>query len=122
MTLSKESVNRAVRTFVFAFAGIALPGFLGFLNDVTAWANDGGQRAFPDAKNLSFLGVSALCAGLVAALNLAVNAIEDSTGKAFLRPVQPKPPKNQAGDATLILLVVICVVVLLLIFGVHFGH
>lgn len=89
--MSRDSVRRAIRTFVVAFLGIAIPGLLGFMNNVTAWAADNGQHAFPDWHDASFILVSAVSAGMIALLNLGVNLIEDATGKGFLRTV---PPKN----------------------------
>jgi len=91
--IGSDAVRRAVRTFLIAFVGIAVPGFLGFLNDVTAWASTNGQRGFPDAHNLSFLLVSAASAGMIAVLNLVWVLIEDKSGHALLRtPTPPAPP------------------------------
>jgi hypothetical protein len=91
--IASDAFRRATRTFMFAFLGIAVPGFLGFLNDVTSWASSDGQRAFPDAHNLTFLLVSAASAAMIALLNLVWVAIEDKTGRALLRtPTPPAPP------------------------------
>lgn len=94
--MSGDAVRRAVRTFVIAFFGLFIPGALGFLNDVTAWATSGGQRPFPDMHSVAFLGVAALAAGLIAIFNLLWNWIEDMTGKGLLRTpqtrTQPGPP------------------------------
>lgn len=83
--MSRDAVRRAIRTFLIAFGGIAVPGGLGFLNNVTAWAADHGQRGFPDWHDASFILVAAVSAGLIAVLNLAVNLVEDGVGKGFLR-------------------------------------
>jgi hypothetical protein len=83
--LAKPSVARAVRTFVIAFLTILIPGLLGWLHDVTAWANGQGATPFPDAHGLAYLGVSAVVAGFIACVNLLVNWLEDATGKAVLR-------------------------------------
>lgn len=91
--ITRDAVNRAVRTFVIAFLGIAVPGLLGFLNDVTAWAAANGQSSFPDAENLTFLLVSAASAAMIALLNLVWVAVEDYSGHAMLRtPTPPAPP------------------------------
>lgn len=90
---ASDAIRRGLRTFGIAFVGIELPGWLGFLNDVTAWASSSGQRAFPDAHNLSFLFVGGVSAGMIAVLNVVVVAIEDKTGRAVLRnPSPPAPP------------------------------
>lgn len=91
-----DSVKRILRTFVVSFVGIALPGVLGFMHDVTAWANSNGQAAFPDAHNLTYLGVSALSAGMIAALNALLIVGENATGKGLLRDVPPKPAAPEA--------------------------
>lgn len=91
--VTRDAVRRAVRTFLIAFLGIAVPGFLGFLNDVTSWAASNGQKAFPDAHNLTFILVSAASAAMIAILNLVWVAVEDKSGHALLRtPTPPAPP------------------------------
>lgn len=95
MVITRDTINRAIRTFVVAFLGIALPGFLGFLHDVTGWANSNGQAAFPNAHNLSFILVAGLSAGMIAVLNVVVGILEDWTGKSLVGPrkgASPPPP------------------------------
>lgn len=79
------SVKRALRTFVITTLALFIPGLLGWLNDLTAWARDQGSTPFPDAHGLLFLGVSAVVAGVIALINLIWNLIEDKWGKGFLR-------------------------------------
>lgn len=86
-----DSAKRVIRTFLVAFVGIAAPGLLGFMHDVTAWANANGQVAFPDAHNLTYLGISALSAAMIAVVNLLLVSGENFIGKGFLRSVPPKP-------------------------------
>lgn len=85
--MNKDSIKRVVRTYLFAFLGTAIPGALGWLHDLTAWANSAGQNPFPEWTSLAFLGVSAISAGFIAALNFAWNFVEDQTGKGLLRKV-----------------------------------
>lgn len=92
MRISRDAVLRTLRTFVIAFGGIAIPGFLGFLNAVTGWANSSGQKPFPDAHNLSFILIAALAAGMIALLNLIVTWLEDVTGKGIGRTPPTGPP------------------------------
>lgn len=94
MNLSRASVNRVIRTFVIAFLGILIPGLLDWLNELTKWAADDGQKAFPPLDNLTFVFVSALVAACIAVVNLVVVLIEDSTGKGFLRDVPPKTDES----------------------------
>jgi len=88
--MSRDSLIRALRTFVITTLALFIPGLLGWLNDVTAWATSNGERPFPDGHGLAYLGVSACVAGVVAAVNLLWNAIEDATGKGLLRTPPPK--------------------------------
>lgn len=87
---SSDSVRRAIRTFVFAWLGLMIPAVLGFMNDVTGWANSHGQGAFPDAHNLSYAAIAALSSAMITAVNLIWNGVEDKTGRGFLRDVPPK--------------------------------
>lgn len=73
------------RTFLWAFLGIAIPGALGWLNDLTAWASSEGQTPFPDARSLAFLGVAAISAGSVALVNALAVWVENRTGVGILR-------------------------------------
>lgn len=82
---ARESVKRAVRTFVITTLALFVPGLLGWLNEITAWARAEGQAPFPDGVGLVYLAVSASVAGVVAVVNLLWNAIEDTTGHAMLR-------------------------------------
>lgn len=83
--MTRDSINRAVRTFVITFVGLFIPGLFGFLNAVTEWARAEGQAPFPDARSLAYVGVTAIVAAVVAAVNLLWNAIEDKTGAKLLR-------------------------------------
>lgn len=90
--MSNDSVRRAIRTFLITTTALFIPGLLGWLNDLTAWASSEGQRPFPNGQGLVYLGVSAIVAGVVAVVNLAWNAIEDASGHAVLRETPPRRP------------------------------
>lgn len=121
--MSRDSIKRAIRTFVIATLALWIPGLLGWINELTQWARDEGSTPFPDARGLAYLGVSAIAAGFVAALNLLWNGVEDATGKGFLRTVPPKAPpaRTQAGAVVVptwlyvVLVVVVILVVLALL-------
>lgn len=89
--LTSSTFRRPARTFVWAFLGIAVPGALGWLNDLTAWASSEGQAPFPPARSLAFLGVAAVSAGSVALVNALGVWLENRTGRAFLR----QPPAGR---------------------------
>lgn len=112
--MTRESVRRTIRTFLQAFLGLMVPGFLGWLNALTEWARDEGQRPFPDGTSLAYLGVSAIVAGVIAVVNLLWNAVEDASGKGFLRSVVPVP-RNEAGAVDVLRVVVVVILVLVAI-------
>ena len=83
--MTRDSVRRALRTFIITTLALFIPGLLGWLNELTAWANSAGERPFPDGHGLAFLGVSACVAGVVAVINLLWNAVEDKAGSGMWR-------------------------------------
>lgn len=97
--MSRDSLRRIIRTFIQAFLGLLLPGLFGWLNELTKWAQDQGQRPFPDAGSLAYLGVAAIGAGAIAVVTLIMTGIEDATGKGFLRTV-PARVRGAAGYVT----------------------
>ena len=88
--MTRDSLRRALRTFIITTVALFIPGLLGWLNAVTEWARGEGSTPFPDAHGLAYLGVSAIVAGVVAVVNLLWNAVEDATGKGLLR----NPPQE----------------------------
>lgn len=92
--MTRDSLRRAIRTFVIATLALFVPGLLGWLNDLTEWARGEGSTPFPDAHGLAYLGVAAITGGVIALVNLLWNWIEDASGKGFLRAVPPKPPRE----------------------------
>lgn len=90
--MSRDTIRRAIRTFIITTLALFVPGLLGWLNDLTQWAAGEGSTPFPDAHGLVFLGVSAITAGVVALVNLGWNAVEDAAGKGLLRDVPPRQP------------------------------
>lgn len=96
--MSKESVRRAVRTFVVATLALFVPGLLGWLNALTEWARAEGATPFPDAKGLMYLATSAITAGVIALVQLVWNMIEDASGKGFLRDVPPRSTTTTTGS------------------------
>jgi len=88
--MTRDAVRRAIRTFVITTVALFIPGLLGWLNGLTAWAKSEGSTPFPDAHGLLFLAVSAITAGVVALVNLGWNVVEDASGKGFLRQVPPR--------------------------------
>lgn len=111
--MNRDSARRVIRTFLFAFLGIALPGAFGWLNALTEWARAEGQTPFPDARSLAFIGVSAIVAGSIALLNLVWVWVEDASGKGLLRAVPPRPVKPEGGESALMILLVVVVVLII---------
>lgn len=84
--------RRSVRTFLQTYLALVVPGALGWLNDLTEWSNSHGQRPFPDAHSLAYLGVTAITAGVVAVVTGLWTKTEDVTGHALLRTLPPQAP------------------------------
>lgn len=97
--MSRDTMRRALRTFLQTAVALLLPGIFGWLNALTDWAKAEGQAPFPDARSLAYLGVVAIVSGVVAAVTLLWNGIEDAAGRGFLRAVPPKPPAGDRGAA-----------------------
>lgn len=116
--MTRDSVRRALRTFLITTLALFVPGLLGWLNDLTAWAASEGQRPFPDGQGLAYLGVSAITAGVVALVNLGWNLVEDATGKGLLRTVPPRPVVGEGGRAPGGLLVTVGLLVLVVVVAV----
>lgn len=113
--MTRDSIRRAIRTFIITTVALFIPGLLGWLNELTKWARDEGGTPFPDAHGLAYLAVSAIVAGVVALINLGWNAVEDATGTGLLRTVPPKTPPADRGAVSWIGLVVIAVVVIVVL-------
>lgn len=90
--------KKAARTFLYAFLATTLVGYLGWLNEVTAWATSSGQAPFPDASNLTYITVSGFTAGIIGLVNGIGLWLENMTGHAVLRDVPPiNPPRAEGG-------------------------
>lgn len=83
-----------MRTFLQTFVALTIPGVLGFLADLTGWANSHGQLPFPDYENLSYLLVTATTSALVAVVTALWTKTEDVSGHALLRTL----PASKPGD------------------------
>lgn len=121
MTNFKDAAKSALRVWVFTTLGLWIPGLLGWINEVTKWADQKGAPAFPDPSNLGYLFVAALTAAFPAAVAGLVRYVENLSGHVALpRASGPLPPTNNPGDrgesyvglAVGVLLVLILVVVL----------
>lgn len=89
--LKSTNVKRALRGALMAFLAVFVPGLLGFLHALTAWAP--GQ-ALPDLHPLASLFVAAVLAGTTFVVNLVIVAIETASGKGILRDVPPVLPTD----------------------------
>jgi hypothetical protein len=85
--LTTQDLKYALRSFIFSFLGLFIPGALGWLNDWTQWAPG---RPYPDFAPLAAAAVAAVAGASVATVTLIVRGIEGKTGKAALRPNPPK--------------------------------
>lgn len=121
----KDALKSAGLVFLYTTIALWIPGLLGWINEVTNWANQKGAPPFPDPSNLAFLFVAALTAAFPAALAFIVRFIENTSGIKILPrssgAVVSDPPRGQGGylsgrDIALIAAVVLIIVVLILAF------
>lgn len=92
----KDSALAFLRVWVFTTIGLWIPGLLGWVNEVTKWADQKGAPPFPDPSNLAFLFVAALTAAFPAAIAGLVRYIENLSGKSLLpRAAGPEAPPRR---------------------------
>jgi hypothetical protein len=95
-----DAAKSAFRVWVITTIGLFLPGMLGWIQEVTQWANQQGAPAFPDPSNLAYLFVAALTAAFPAAVAGLVRLLENGIGHSLVGPraagpevpAKPQPP------------------------------
>jgi hypothetical protein len=125
MEALKDALKSFVLVWLFTTVGLFIPGMLGWINEVTQWANQPGAPAFPDPSNLAYLFVAALTAAFPAAVAGIVRYVENVTGKGLLPRTAAAPVGNsQPGEvgfldtrtAAVVALVLVVIVILILVF------
>ena len=105
MTGLKDAAKSALLVWLFTTVGLFVPGMLGWIQEVTQWANQKGAPAFPDPSNLAYLFVAALTAAFPAAVAGIVRYIENASGTRLLPRTAsaPVPParRNDVGQSVL---------------------
>lgn len=119
-----DALKSALRVWVFTTLGLWIPGLLGWVNEVSSWAEQKGAPAFPDPSNLAFLFVAALTAAFPSAVAGLVRLVENLAGHSVLpraagSPVTPQrlpaPGDRGAGEARLFVIIVAAVLVALVL-------
>lgn len=90
-----DAAKSAALVWLFTTVGLWIPGLLGWINEVTSWANQKGAPAFPDPSNLAFLFVAALTAAFPAAIAGIVRYIENVSGQPLLPRTAQRPTKHR---------------------------
>jgi hypothetical protein len=91
----KDAAISFFRVWVITTLGLWIPGLLGWVHEVSEWAEQKGAPAFPDPSNLAFLFVAALTAAFPAAIAALLRLIENAAGTSLLpRPAGPVAPVN----------------------------
>lgn len=86
-----DALKGAFRVWLFTTLGLWIPGLLGWIAEVTKWAEQRGAPAFPDPSNLAYLFVAALTAAFPAALAGVWRLIENFSGHSLARAAGPQP-------------------------------
>lgn len=95
MTALKDAAKSFATVWLFTTIGLWIPGLLGWINEVTNWANQKGAPPFPDPSNLAFLFVAALTAAFPAAVAGIVRYIENVSGQKLLFRNAAAPVNNK---------------------------
>lgn len=116
----KDALKSFALVWLFGTLALFVPGLLGWINDVTAWARDEGTTPFPDAHGLMFFFVAALTAAFPAALAGVVRFLENYFNRPILprtagQPVPVKPPGEGGQAGWLIQLLGILLLVVLVV-------
>lgn len=92
-----DASKAAFRVWIFTTLGLWIPGLLGWVHDVSSWAQQNGAPPFPDPSNLMFLFVAALTAAFPAAVTGLWRIAENYSGHTMLRAAGPNqnPPGPQ---------------------------
>jgi predicted phage tail protein len=80
----RDTVVRAVRTFIQGFVGVLALLLVPFLNDLISSVSGGGEVEL-DVNFLQSIGVAAVAGGIIALVAFAQNWIEESTNKTTLK-------------------------------------
>lgn len=103
----KDALVSFFRVWVITTVGLFLPGLLGWIHEVTEWANAKGAPAFPDPSSLSYLFVAALTAAFPAAIAAIVRLLENGFSiKLLPRPAGPNdvpPAPGETGAVSLLI-------------------
>jgi hypothetical protein len=94
MTAFKDAAKSAALVWLYTTIGLWIPGLLGWINEVTQWANSKGAPPFPDPSSLAFLFVAALTGAFPAAVAGLVRYIENVSGKSILPRTASTPVKQ----------------------------
>ena len=90
----KDAAKSAALVWLYTTIGLWIPGLLGWINEVTKWADQKGAPPFPNPTNLAFLFVSALTAAFPAAVALGIRLFENVSGVTILPRTSETPTKN----------------------------
>lgn len=94
MTGLGDALKSAALVWLFTTIGLWIPGLLGWINEVTKWADQKGAPPFPDPSNLGYLFVAALTAAFPAAVAGIVRYIENLSGHLLLPRTASQPTKR----------------------------
>jgi hypothetical protein len=90
----KDAAKSALLVWLFTTVGLWIPGLLGWVHEVSSWAQEKGAPPFPDPSNLGFLFVAALTAAFPAAVAGLVRFFENASGIQLLPRTASAPTKS----------------------------
>lgn len=97
MSAFRDALLSAALVWLYTTVGLWIPGLLGWINEVTKWADQKGAPPFPDPSNLAYLFVAALTGAFPAAVAGILRYIENVSGKSILPRSSARPTKEVTG-------------------------
>jgi hypothetical protein len=122
MTGFKDAAKSALLVWLFTTVGLWIPGLLGWVHEVSSWAEQKGAPPFPDPSNLGFLFVAALTAAFPAAVAGLVRFVENATNTPLLprtaaAPVGARRGEHGFTDLQLVIVIAVVLVLAIIIIG-----
>lgn len=116
MTLKRDAIRAALRTFAQAWIPLLVLSLTGWLQDMEAWVGD-PSHPFPAIPPLVKVAASALVAALAGLISLVHNLVPVGKQAVYIdtTAVTGKPPQDGGYGAIEALVTVVVVIVLVIV-------
>jgi hypothetical protein len=116
MTLKRDAIRAAIRTFLQAWGPLLVLALTGWGHDITEWLGDSG-RPFPAVPPVVKVAVSLLPALLAGVVSLVHNLLPIGKQAVYLpsEAIKGKPAQDEAGYGAIEALVTVVVLLVLVV-------